>query len=481
MTKRQLPVIDEPASSLRTDGRRNYVHPADVAGRFLTRRRVVFAILIAVYVALPFIQVGGRPAVFLDVQHRRFFLFGLSMNAQDFWLAFFLLSGIGYALFVVTTLYGRVWCGYACPHSVFLEGVFRPIERLIEGPRNVRMRRNEAPMSFDKLWRKVLKHTVFVGTAFLMSHFVLSYFTSLPALFDMISHGPSQHGEAFGWMLAMTGVIYFNFAWFREQLCLAICPYGRLQSALIDNDTLVIGYDKGRGEPRGKASDPSHGDCVDCNRCVVVCPTGIDIRNGLQMECVGCAQCVDACDEVMLKLGRAPGLVRYDSLNGLDGKRTRFLRPRVYFYAFMGLVGLTVMSFALRSHQSFEANLLRTGAPFVLDADGDVLNMLNLHLVNKQDEPVTFEIEAADEHDGLTYRIPTPTLTLEPLASERVSVVAFWDRPAMAEDGEADEHEDDEEDGAQGRQAPPSRVRVRITTRDRTESRVAEVPFVSPR
>jgi cytochrome c oxidase accessory protein FixG len=477
MTKRQLPVIDEPASSLRTDGRRNYVHPADVTGRFMTRRRVVFAILIAVYVALPFIQVGGRPAVFLDVEHRRFFLFGLSMNAQDFWLAFFVLSGVGFALFVVTTLYGRIWCGYACPHSVFLEGVFRPIERLIEGPRNVRMRRNQGPMSFDKLWRKVLKHAVFLGTAFLMSHFVLSYFTSLPALLDMIQRGPSAHGEAFAWMLAMSAVIYFNFAWFREQLCLAICPYGRLQSALIDNDTLVIGYDVGRGEPRGKASDPANGDCVDCNRCVVVCPTGIDIRNGLQMECVGCAQCVDACDEVMLKLGRAPGLVRYDSLNGLEGKKAHFLRPRVYFYAFMGLVGLTVMTFALRSHQSFEGNLLRTGAPFVVDAEGDVLNMLNLHLVNKRDEPVTFDIAPADEHDGLRYRLPTPTVTLGPLASQRVSVVATWER---SERRRRDDDDDDEHEDAT-REAAPSRVRVRITSQYDDETRLAEVPFVAPR
>ncbi|MBK8592398.1 MAG: hypothetical protein IPN77_25440 [Sandaracinaceae bacterium] len=211
---------------------------------------------------------------------------------------------------------------------------------------------------------------------------------------------------------------------------------------------------------------------MDCNRCVVVCPTGIDIRNGLQMECVGCAQCVDACDEVMLKLGRAPGLVRYDSLNGLEGKKAHFLRPRVYFYAFMGLVGLTVMTFALRSHQSFEGNLLRTGAPFVVDAEGDVLNMLNLHLVNKRDEPVTFDIAPADERDGLRYRLPTPTVTLGPLASQRVSVVATWER---SEDGDDDDHED------AAREAPPSRVRVRITSQYDDETRLAEVPFVAPR
>ena len=174
----------------------------------------------------------------------------------------------------------------------------------------------------------------------------------------------------------------------------------------------------------------------------------------------------------MLKLGRAPGLVRYDSLNGLEGKKAHFLRPRVYFYAFMGLVGLTVMTFALRSHQSFEGNLLRTGAPFVVDAEGDVLNMLNLHLVNKRDEPVTFDIAPADERDGLRYRLPTPTVTLGPLASQRVSVVATWER---SEDGDDDDHED------AAREAPPSRVRVRITSQYDDETRLAEVPFVAPR
>ncbi|MCB9657422.1 MAG: cytochrome c oxidase accessory protein CcoG [Polyangiales bacterium] len=464
MSKRPLPVIDEPASSLHVDGRRNYVHPADVHGRFLTRRRIVFAVLIAVYVALPFVHVGGRPAVFLDVAHRRFFLFGLSLNAQDFWLAFFVLSGIGFALFVVTTLYGRIWCGYACPHSVFLEGVFRPIERLIEGPRNIRMRRNQGPMSWDKLWRKTLKHALFVLTAFLMSHFVLSYFTSLPALLDMMRSGPSEHTEAFVWMLAMSGVIYFNFAWFREQLCLVVCPYGRLQSALIDSDTLVIGYDTARGEPRGKVGTSGAGDCVDCRRCVVVCPTGIDIRNGLQMECVGCAQCIDACDDVMRKLSRPVGLVRYDSLNGLDGKARRVLRPRVYFYAVLGVMGLVAATLALSSRQAFEVNLLRTGAPFAVDAEGHVLDILNLHLVNKRDEQVRFRIEPVDPNDGLLYRISDPNPEVPALESARISVFATWERGAPNAPSTA-----------------PAHVRLRIISDHGDESRVAEVSFVAPR
>ena len=316
----KLPVVEEPASSLRSDGSRNYVHPADVKGRFTRLRYTIFSVLIAIYVLLPFIKIGGHPAVFLDIVNRRFYLFGAVFNAQDFWLVFFLLSGVGLTLLIVTAIKGRLWCGYACPHTVFLEGVFRRIERLIEGPRAQRLRRNATGLSFDKVWRKLLKHGVYIVLALLLSHVFISYFVSLPSLVEMVQRSPAEHPTAFTWVIVMSAILYFNFSWFREQLCLIICPYGRLQSAMTDQDTMVIGYDFNRGEPRGKASDPSNGDCVDCKRCVVVCPTGIDIRNGLQMECVGCAACVDACDEIMTKVGRPEGLVRYDSLNGLRGQ-----------------------------------------------------------------------------------------------------------------------------------------------------------------
>ncbi|HEX2679033.1 MAG TPA: 4Fe-4S dicluster domain-containing protein, partial [Polyangiales bacterium] len=281
-----LPLYDK-ASSLRADGSRNFVHPADVHGRFDVRRKLAFTGLIALLALLPWIQVGGHPAVFLDFVHRSFYLLGATFNAQDTWLVFFLLTGVGFLLIVSTALWGRVWCGYACPQTVFLEGLFRPIERAIEGPRAERMRRNAGPMSFDKLWRKLLKHAIFVLLAFLVAHVIVSYFVSLPALYHMVLHAPAEHPEAFAWAIALTAGLYFNFFWFREQMCLIICPYGRLQSVLSDSDTLVIGYDAHRGEPRGKAhgkiKEAGRGDCVDCNRCVVVCPTGIDIRNGLQL------------------------------------------------------------------------------------------------------------------------------------------------------------------------------------------------------
>lgn len=476
---RSLPVLqNEPTSSLNKDGSRNFVHPADVSGRFTRIRNVVFAVLLVVYLALPFIQVGGRPAVFLDIESRRFFLFGGSFNAQDFWLVFFLLTGLAFALIVVTTLWGRVWCGYACPQTVFLEGVYRRVERLVEGPRNARIKRNQGPWSVDKVWRKVAKHAIFILLSLFFSHFVLSYFVSLPSLLEMVQGSPSDHPQAFGWMAAMTLVLYGNFAWFREQLCLIICPYGRLQSTLTDRRTLVIGYDLLRGEPRGKrgkkakaptpevalrapnaatpeaalrvappepldaevplrlsAPEPTTapsvgpsvalkaepervlGDCIDCGRCVQVCPTGIDIRNGLQLECIGCAACVDACDEVMRKIDRPEGLIRYDSQTRFDdpSEPRRLLRPRLAIYAAVLVVWALGLTFALRSHSSYAANLLRPqgGTPFIVD-DGFIRNTVQVHLVNKSDREARYLITAVEDPSvPFEYVVPMPEVTLD--------------------------------------------------------------------
>ncbi len=420
----KLPVVQDPASSLRSDGSRNYVHPADVTGRFTRLRHIIFAVLIAIYIALPFVKIGGHPAVFMDIVNRHFYLLGGVFNAQDFWLMFFLLSGVGLTLLIVTAIKGRLWCGYACPQTVFLEGVFRRVERFIEGPRAQRLRRNAAGPSFDKLWRKVVKHAVYLALALFLSHVFISYFVSLPSLVDMVQRNPAEHPTAFTWVVVMTAILWFNFAWFREQLCLIICPYGRLQSAMTDRDTMVIGYDYNRGEPRGKASDPSNGDCVDCRRCVVVCPTGIDIRNGLQMECVGCAACVDACDEIMDKVGRPKGLVRYDSLNGLEGKERHFGRPRLFFYGGIATLWAIGAAFAFAQSSEFEANVLRhQGAPFMV-IDGQVRNSVRVHLVNKTGARQAFLVEHETE-SGIEYIIPQTRIELDSLGSTYLPILAM--------------------------------------------------------
>lgn len=456
--KRQLPIVAGMRSSVRADGSRATVYPADVSGRFNTARKLTFVVLIAAFIAVPWATVNGRPAVLLDVANQRFFLLGFTFNAQDVWMSFFLLSGIGFALITVTTVLGRVWCGWACPQTVWLEGIFRPLERLIEGTADKRRRRAEGGWTVDRLWRRVLLWLIYIALAAGLALAVLGYFVPVRTVGPMLTEGPVKHPEAFVWLVAMAGVFFFDFAWFREQTCLAVCPYGRLQSSMTDPDTLVVGYDAVRGEPRGKATDPDAGDCVDCNRCVTVCPTGIDIRHGMQIDCIGCTACIDACDEVMDKLQRPRGLIRYDSQNGLEHKPRKFLRPRLALYALLGLAGLAAVGLATRSRTGFEANVLRLiGAPYVVE-NNTVRNAYEVHLVNKLDRRATFTISPESSASGFGYILPITTVTLDPLADARIPVLVTAPQNTVRAD---------------------STMRLKITS-DGAEPRTVTAPFLGP-
>jgi cytochrome c oxidase accessory protein FixG len=440
--KVRLPLVARGDSSIRADGRRALPIPADVRGRFTTARRALWVALVAFWLALPVVRVGGGPAVFLDVEHRRFYLFGATFNAQDVWLLFFLLTGVAFGLVYLTTLAGRVFCGWFCPQTVFMEAVFRPIERLFEGSREARLRRESHARTFGGVLRKVGKHLAFVLAAAAVSHVFLGYFVSLRVLWGMLQASPREHPEAFAWALGTTGVLYVHFAFFREQFCVVMCPYGRLQSVLLQEDSLVVGYDEKRGEPRGKASDPGAGACVDCKRCVVVCPTGIDIRSGLQLDCVACTACIDACDEVMDKLGRPRGLVRYDSLVGLAGGKTRWIRPRVVLYTGLLLLGVVVAATFARRRGGFEANLLRLhGSPYERETDPDtgaerVRNGFELHVVNKGSETATYRISVSSTDPTVKVVTPASELSLDSLADRRVPLFVSYEprggpRPAF--------------------------------------------------
>jgi cytochrome c oxidase accessory protein FixG len=469
MSHTHLPVIQndpeaEPADqralvgsgSLGRDGRRRRPYPADVSGRWLTARRIVYAALIGLWVALPWIQIAGHPAVFLDIESRQFFLFGLTFNAQDVWLTFFLLTGVGFGLIYATAVLGRVWCGWACPQSVFLEAVFRPIERLINGSRTTALRRANKG-GFEQLWRTLLTHAMYLIAAALVAHVFLAYFVSLPRLFQMVRHAPAAHPEAFAWMAVSTGIMYANFAFFREQLCVVICPYGRLQSVLLDDDSLVVGYDVKRGEPRGKGlarqalpagagvgeagaggagargAAAKKGDCVDCNRCVVVCPTAIDIREGLQLDCVACTACIDACDEVMDKVGQPRGLIRYDSLRGLRGEKRRILRPRLYGYTVLLVIGAVVASTAFSRREPFEANIVRLrGMPYTREG-GVIRNAFEFHLVNKEGQPAEFDIDPV-QTPGVSFMIPITNVKLPPLGSQHLPFFVTMEQASFKAD-----------------------------------------------
>ncbi len=389
-------------ASIGDDGSRVAIHPADVSGRFTLWRRLSAIALIAVYVLLPWIQVRGKPAVFLDVARLRFHCFGFTFAADDLWLVFFLITGLGFALFFVTALFGRLWCGWTCPQTVFLEHVYRRIERWLEGDATARRRLDREPWGANKALRRGAKHVLFVLVSLAIAHVLLAYFVSIPEVWKMVSHAPGEHWGVFVFIIVASALLYFNFAWFREQLCIILCPYGRLQSALIDDDSVVIGYDTARGEPRGpmraSAADVGEqGDCVDCLRCVQVCPTGIDIRQGLQLECIGCAACIDACDRIMDRVGRPRGLIRYDSMNAFAGGTTRFLRPRVWLYSALLVIGAATAAVSFLRYQPADFTVVRMqGSPYFVDADV-VRNQFLVRVINKRDEPASFSLRVVPE------------------------------------------------------------------------------------
>jgi len=377
-------------------------------------RRMVFAALLAVYLAAPLVQVGGHPAIFLDAARRRFFLLGATFDAQDLWIVALLILALVFTLLAVTTWRGRLWCGWACPQTVFLEFLYRPIERLFDGT--------------------IAKHAGYVAVSMLISHTAMSLFVSTADLATMVREGPGRHPVAFTWAAALTLLLYANYAWFREQVCVVLCPYGRLQSVPHDRDSIVLGYDARRGEPRGPlrrlplaVPGDGAGDCIDCKKCVWACPTGIDIRNGLQMECIACAQCADACDEVMRKIGRGPGLIRYTSQSELEGKSRRVLRPRLVVYVAAAVVAVGAAATALAARTPFEATVVRPpGVPWVVEGTR-VRNQVEVHLTNKSGEAARFRL-AVEAPVRADVRLGAAALELAPLADARVPLVITVDR-----------------------------------------------------
>ncbi|MEQ1632204.1 MAG: cytochrome c oxidase accessory protein CcoG [Planctomycetota bacterium] len=421
--------------SINADGSRNAIQPADCSGRYQTRKHLLWYVLIGVYLLMPWVRVDGHPAILIDIAQRHFYLFGHTFNAQDFWLAFFFVSGLGFTLFVVAALWGRLWCGYACPQTVFLEGVFRRIERLIEGNAAARVRLDKGKLDGGKFLRRGTKLVLYLAISLLITHSLLGYFMPVQEVVAAMTSPPSEHLTAFVFVLVLTTLVFVNFTWFREQTCIVVCPYGRLQGALYDPDTLLVAYDKKRGEPRGPAGTEGAGDCIDCFRCVAVCPTGIDIRNGTQMECVGCANCIDACDDVMAKLGRDKGLVRYDTQRGFETQRRRFWRPRVFVYVVLLLLGCVVFARSVMRRSAFEANVIRPpGAAFVVE-DGRLRNLMQLHLVNKLPTTALFRVTATSPA-GVEITIAQSELRLESLQDQRIPVVVQMPVSAFVEGSE---------------------------------------------
>ncbi|RZL31267.1 MAG: cytochrome c oxidase accessory protein CcoG [Rubrivivax sp.] len=408
------------------------IHPRSVDGFYARLRWALVALTQLVFYGLPWLSWGDRPAVLFDLAARRFYVFGLVLYPQDFVYLTALLLMSAYALFLFTAVAGRVWCGYACPQTVYTE-LFVLIERWFEGDRHARLRLDKAGWSWNKLWRKSGKQAAWIALALFTGLSFVGYFTPIRELV-----GLSMSGWELFWVLFYGFATYGNAGFMREQVCKYMCPYARFQSAMFDHDTLIVGYDVLRGEPRGnnalrkKGSDKAQrsqplGDCIDCGLCVQVCPTGIDIRKGLQYECISCAACIDVCDGVMDKMGTPRGLIRYDTENGMSQQLTaaqrwrRVLRPRVLIYStlLLGLSGAVLWS--LLSRHDFRVDVVRDRATLARQVeDGWIENVYRLQLMNATEAPLQLTVDA-DGLAGLQLGSRT-AVTLGPAEARWVTV-----------------------------------------------------------
>jgi cytochrome c oxidase accessory protein FixG len=378
---------------------RQKIYPREIQGRFQSLRVYAVWALLGLYYVLPWVRLEGRQAVLFDLPARKFHIFALTFWPQDFYLLAWLLIIAAITLFFVTALAGRLWCGYACPQTVWTE-VFLWMERWVEGSRTQQMKLAKAPWTMEKILRKGAKQFLWITFALWTGFTFVGYFTPVIELAGKIASFSTGPWETF-WVLFYGGATYANAGFMREQVCKYMCPYARFQSAMFDDDTLIVTYDERRGEPRGarkKGSDhraKGLGYCVDCTMCVQVCPTGIDIRHGLQSDCIACAACIDACDDVMAKVGYPKGLIRYDTHNGLEGKPRRTLRTRTAIYGIVLALLVSGFLVAVANRSIVGVDVIRDrNALFRERADGLIENVYNVKLINKDAEPHAFVITA---------------------------------------------------------------------------------------
>ncbi len=383
------------------EGKRKWIYPKKPSGRFYNARTIVSIFLLAFLIIVPFIKINGHPFLLFDFVNRNFILFTVPFGPHDFHL--FALAIIALAVFIIlfTVIFGRIFCGWACPQTIFMEMVFRKIEYWIEGDFKDQIKLKQAPWTSSKIFKKTVKHVIFFVIAFFISNIFLSYIIGIDELKKIVTAPPSKHLAGFISMLAFSGVFYWIFSYFREQACTIVCPYGRLQGVLLDQDSIVIAYDNVRGEPRGKLKKneqrENQGDCIDCYLCVDVCPTGIDIRNGIQLECVNCTACIDACDAVMDKIDRPRGLIRYDSLRGIEKKQKFKFTPRMALYSTILVLLISVLSYLLVTRSDFSINILRTpGLLYQAQPNDKFSNIYDLNIINKTFNSAPIELKLND-------------------------------------------------------------------------------------
>ncbi len=404
-------------SHIDQEGHRVFFHPKKPQGRLYTLRSYISYVYLFLFFLTPFIRIEGKPLFLLDILERKYILFGVQFWPQDFFI--FVVGMLAFIVFIAlfTVIFGRVFCGWICPQTIFMEMVFRKIEYWIEGDTAQQKALNKLPWNAEKLRKKGIKLTLFLLFSFIVGNTFLSYIIGTDHLW-MIIHEPLQnHIGGFTLMLIFTGVFMFVYTWFREQVCLVVCPYGRMQGVLLDQKSIVVTYDHVRGEPRHKAHKgerKGEGDCIDCSECVRVCPTGIDIRNGTQLECVNCTACIDACNHIMESVQLPKGLIRYDSEEGISSQKPWKVTPRVIGYSIILLliVGLEITLLATRSDIGMSVIRAR-GSLFQIDKDGHITNLYNIKFINKTSKEIPIELRLKD-HEGMIRWIGKESVQLSP-------------------------------------------------------------------
>lgn len=396
----------EHLSNVSQSGKRIWIYPKIIKGNYYRYRTYLSWFLLTFFFLAPFIKIGGYPLLLLDVYKRNFVILGQPFWPQDLYI--FVLFLITAVIFIVlfTVVFGRVWCGWACPQTIFMEMLFRKIEVLIEGTATQQRKLDAMPWNREKIFKKGLKHLIFYNISFIISHTFLAYIIGYEELWARISGPVSENIGTLMGLVIFSFVFYLVFAKLRELVCVMICPYGRLQGVMLDPNSMVVAYDDVRGEPRGKIrkneEQADKGDCVDCNLCVDVCPTGIDIRNGTQLECINCTACMDACDSVMDKIKKPRGLIRIDSKNNIESGVGFKYTPRIIAYITLMALLLIASIAILLNRNSVEADVMKVrGSTYRLAEDGTVSNIYDLYLVNKTYTDKDFDLKLIDSNGEL--------------------------------------------------------------------------------
>jgi cytochrome c oxidase accessory protein FixG len=422
-TRRKLDLPDDRPSSFDEKGHHVDITAEYAEGRFRRRRDWVYLALVIVFLAIPWTRFQGHQTILLDIPGRRFAFFGVTFWAHDFPIVFFVLGILTIGVTFMTAVWGRIWCGWACPQTVFIDFIYRRIEKWVEGNRYQRLKLADAPMSWTKLWKRSLKWFLFWFVSANIAHSFTAYFVGAERLVGMSVTAPWENWVPFLFVTSLTVIVLFDFGWFREQFCMIMCPYGRFQSVLLDRDSLAVLYDEGRGEPR-KGTQPdgeSHGDCINCYKCVAVCPTGIDIRRGIQLECVACTACIDACDGVMKQINKPEGLIRYATENELEGgKRRNYFRLRTAIYGAILMVMIAGLSVAVLTRDIVDIKFIRAiETPYtkatLADGSLEIINHYKINLKNQgfgaQDVSLSVDEKAAAA--GVELVAPTFPMDVE--------------------------------------------------------------------